>query len=817
MITFKCKMCGGDLEITDGSSICECPYCGTQQTLPKADDDQRANRYNRANHFRRQNEFDKAIAAYEKILEENDQDAEAHWGVVLSRFGIEYVEDPKSQKRIPTCHRVQIASILTDKDYQAAVKYAPDTQSRQLYEQQASEIAEIQKRILAVSQNEKPYDVFICYKETDEHNQRTRDSAMAQEVYYGLTEQGYKVFFSRITLEDKLGQEYEPYIFAALHSAKVMVVIGTKPEYFNAVWVKNEWNRYLANMANDRHRLLIPCYRDMDPYDLPDELSNLQSQDMSKIGFIQDLIRGIKKTLASEKNDSQTGISTSQMQPILSAGSLDALLERVYLSIEDGEFEKADELCEMVLNIDARNARAYLGKLLASLKSPKIEGLEYQAEPFDLHPQYKKILRFGDEQLVSQLQAYNQSIRDRNKRIHDADTEVAEIIKKFRETTRMYCLAECVITSERETLKKTEKAIGNRKKEINHLQDELDHLGGIFTGRRRKELEIYIAQGKKQLTDLEKKEEHSKSIIDNARKTQTIKPDHKMMVYQIGTVYYHKALFGKAAKEYIKILSYYGAISELISKDDKLKEEIDSLRPYKDKYIREEEEEAKSIYESAFEKAKREIKNKIKEAMIDRFRTVGNTVQFGSFMQVTNAENEPIEWIVVSCSNDCVQLVSKYGIETRPYHSVQNESVTWERSTIRKWLNEDFYQIAFSEKEKDAIDIREVANDRSQGNKNWISDGGSNTNDRVFLLSCAEAQSLLSESQRICTATQYAQSNGATVWKEGIGLWWLRSPGRHNLNVSYVHTDGKYHEFLAENNGVLLRPSIWVDLKKLSI
>ena len=291
----KCKMCGGDILFTPGDTYGRCDSCDSICTIPKAEDEQKLNLYNRANHFRRQCEFDKALAAYERILEEDENDAEAHWGAALSRYGIEYVEDPTSKRRVPTCHRLQVTSILADADYQAAVENAPDARCRRLYEEQAREIAQIQKGILAISENEKPYDVFICYKETDEAGQRTRDSALAQEVYYGLSEQGYKVFFSRITLEDKLGQQYEPYIFAALNSAKVMVVIGTKPEHFSAVWVKNEWSRYLSLMKHDRKRLLIPCYRDMDPYDLPEELSTLQSQDMSRIGFMQDLLRGIRK------------------------------------------------------------------------------------------------------------------------------------------------------------------------------------------------------------------------------------------------------------------------------------------------------------------------------------------------------------------------------------------------------------------------------------------------------------------------------------------------------------------------------------------
>lgn len=296
MITFKCKMCGGDLAFEQGSTIAECPYCGTTQTLPKLDDDKRANLYDRANHFRRQNEFDKAMAIYEQVLAEDRTDAEAYWSLVLCRYGIEYVEDPASHKRVPTVNRVQYALILADEDYKSALQYA-DTAQRSVYEAEANAIAEIQKGILDISRKEAPFDVFICYKETDANGRRTPDSVLANDMYHQLTKEGFKVFFSRITLEDKIGTAYEPYIFAALNSAKVMVVLGTKPEYFNAVWVKNEWSRYLALIRNGADKTLVPAYRDMDPYDLPEEFAHLQAQDMGKLGFMQDLIRGIMKIL----------------------------------------------------------------------------------------------------------------------------------------------------------------------------------------------------------------------------------------------------------------------------------------------------------------------------------------------------------------------------------------------------------------------------------------------------------------------------------------------------------------------------------------
>ena len=204
--------------------------------------------------------------------QEDAADAEAYWSLVLCRYGVEYVEDPATHARIPTINRTQFTSVFDDENYRSALAHAGVGQ-RAIYEREAEAINRIQKGILEISEREAPFDVFLCYKETDENGQRTIDSTLAQDIYYQLTEQGRRVFFARITLEDKAGQEYEPYIFAALHSAKVMVVVGTRPEYLNAVWVRNEWSRYLALMKHDRKRLLIPCYRDMDPYDLPEQLA----------------------------------------------------------------------------------------------------------------------------------------------------------------------------------------------------------------------------------------------------------------------------------------------------------------------------------------------------------------------------------------------------------------------------------------------------------------------------------------------------------------------------------------------------------------
>ena len=401
MAVFKCKMCGGDLDVVDGMSVAECEYCGTKQTLPKLNDNEKEIMYDRAGHFRRNNEFDKAMRIYEKILDVDNTDAEAYWSLVLCEYGIEYVEDPSTHKRVPTVNRAQFTSVFMNENYKSAIKYA-DAYQRSIYEEEAKTIDNIQKGILAISQNEEPFDIFICYKETDANGRRTHDSVLANDLYHQLTQEGFKVFFSRITLEDKLGTAYEPYIFAALNSAKVMVVIGTKPEYFNAVWVKNEWARFLAQIKNGADKILIPAYKDMDPYDLPEEFSNLQAQDMSKLGFMQDLIRGVKKITQKDKKE-------NVVIQVADKGHNDAenMVKRAYIALEDGDFQSANDFAEKALDKDAENAQAYIIQLLVELSLRKEADLEKHNIPLENYKKYIRAYGFAQSEYKDLLSKYN--------------------------------------------------------------------------------------------------------------------------------------------------------------------------------------------------------------------------------------------------------------------------------------------------------------------------------------------------------------------------------------------------------------------------
>ena len=373
MAVIKCKMCGGDLVIEPGATVAECEYCGTKQTIPNQDDEKKLTLFARANRLRMGCEFDKAAGIYESIVADFPQEAEAYWGLVLCKYGIEYVDDPATGKKIPTCHRSSFESIMEDSDFEQALENA-DVVARKVYRDEAKQIEEIRRGIIEVSGKEEPYDIFICYKETDENGQRTVDSVIAQDVYDTLTEKGYRVFFSRITLEDKLGQEYEPYIFAALNSAKIMLAFGTDYEYYNAVWVKNEWSRYLKLMARDKTKHLIPCYKGIDAYDMPKEFAKLQAQDMGKVGAIQDLMRGIEKLLP--RTDPSAPVQQVIQQVVAPADNRQsAQLDRGYMALEDGDWKKADGFFEEALNLDAHSAPAYIGKTLAQEQCRNLHAL----------------------------------------------------------------------------------------------------------------------------------------------------------------------------------------------------------------------------------------------------------------------------------------------------------------------------------------------------------------------------------------------------------------------------------------------------------
>lgn len=428
---FYCKMCGGELEVNQDATVGQCQYCGTKQTIPKTDNEKIMNLFNRANHYRMKNDFDNAMNSYENIVNEDPDNAEAYWGLCLCRYGIEYVKDPLTEKMIPTCHRTQLESILEDEDFINACEKA-DSVARSTYEQEAKHIDKIQKKILQISSKEEDYDVFICYKEADNMGERTPDSVIGQDIYDALTEKGIRVFFARISLEDKVGTAYEPYIFAALQSAPIMITIGTKPEYMEAVWVKNEWSRFLAMMKKDSKKTIIPVYKFMNPYDMPEGFARIQAVNMEKIGAMQDLVHGIEKILGKDKNRIVEKVVHVE-ENANSASKYAPLLERAWIFLEDKNWNKAREYVERVLDMNPKCGEAYLIKMLAGMSLNNRNALKNWSHPLDGYDEYKKIMKYGDDELKNELMQYNKIIVDRQRK---KEQELNE--KRMREERELY-------------------------------------------------------------------------------------------------------------------------------------------------------------------------------------------------------------------------------------------------------------------------------------------------------------------------------------------------------------------------------------------
>ena len=337
-VLFECKYCGAKLTVEDSQRVVLCNYCGTEQALPGglASPD-RASRFERANHHRQNGDFDRALEIYNKILDENADDAEAYWSLLLCRFGVVYVQDAGGYK--PTINRMQRTSILADGDYRAACKHA-DAEQREIYVREAEKINGIQRRYLKIVESERPFDVFICFKN------EPKGKAFGQEFYNLLTSRGYRVFFSAATLKSLAGEEYEPYIYAALQSARVMIVIATSAENVSSPWVKNEWQRFLLLMREDKDRLLIPAVSGMRPEALPADFSHLEAVDLNEMTgavIVLDALHKAKHSAPDERKPETPKRKSGAVKTVALMAVVAVLAAMGALTIREGQQKNQPE------------------------------------------------------------------------------------------------------------------------------------------------------------------------------------------------------------------------------------------------------------------------------------------------------------------------------------------------------------------------------------------------------------------------------------------------------------------------------------------
>ena len=267
---FECITCGGDLVEKNGRYVCE--SCGNAYEAVEKISEAEVIALNQATALRKLWRFDDAWDRYDLILKDYPQSESASWGALLCEYGIIYETDYDGSRKI-NCHR------LSEKPVYENAYYANLSAE---HKTEAGKIEDLRLAILAKSKKIEPYDVFICYKQTEEKFGRTfptREATWARDIYEILTHKmGLRVFFAEKALMNE-NTEWEPHIYAALNSAKLMFVLASSEENVNAVWVKNEWKRFHRYIKEGKDKVIRVVYDNMEAYKLPKELQDTQAID----------------------------------------------------------------------------------------------------------------------------------------------------------------------------------------------------------------------------------------------------------------------------------------------------------------------------------------------------------------------------------------------------------------------------------------------------------------------------------------------------------------------------------------------------------
>lgn len=189
---------------------------------------------------------------------------------------------------------------------------------------------------------------------------------------------------------------------------------------------------------------------------------------------------------------------------------------------------------------------------------------------------------------------------------------------------------------------------------------------------------------------------------------------------------------------------------------------------------------------------------------------VDDVISFGKYEQDNNFSNgkENLEWIVLDIEDSKALLMTYYCFECKPYHEI-NEEITWENCTLRNWLNNDFFESAFSTTEKSQI--VEITHSNSDYITSEV-DGGNDTTDRIFIPGL-ELIDYFTDSKEALVAygTEYAVSKLPYNDLEAPDQWWLRQPSPYRELAKFAY-DGLISSTAVNSDSKLVRAMMWIEL-----
>ncbi len=539
--------------------------------------------------------------------------------------------------------------------------------------------------------------------------------------------------------------------------------------------------------------------------------------------------------------------------------SVESLIKRTKLLLEDKEWDTAEAYCSQMLDADPENAEIYFLQLLIEKEKSSYEDLKAAHIDIRQSKYYKNISRFaqGDfaekiEELNASFDAYTEAKRleaekakeeakrkkqlEQEKKYSEAydravkllsngtldDTKLAlselTSVDRSYKNTEAYIVQARAFISEKEAELEKDKAKTRKKILLFAIPAAVILLGLLLTFV----MIIPSARFNKGKALLEAGEYDQAITVFKALKgydnsEELIREAENALAYEKATALLDAGEFDEAIQAFESLGSYKDSADQieaaLAAKNSAADEaEYAQAIAYMDagKYA-----DAKKIFEKLGNyKDSPEYLTKAKLYTAK----AGDIICFGSYEQDNNSSNgkEVIEWIVLERENDQLFLLSRYALDCIPYNT-ERKDVTWETCTLRAWLNDSFLKAAFSMEEQDRILSTTVKADK---NPDFKTDPGNDTVDRVFLLSNTQVKKFLpKKDDRKCISTNYATAKGVETSNEDAEkidgkpscYWWLRSPGV-NLDDAAIITFVYYDRGAVSHNDVGVRPAIWIDL-----
>ena len=554
-----------------------------------------------------------------------------------------------------------------------------------------------------------------------------------------------------------------------------------------------------------------------------------------------------RRIFVTKKGAGPNGSNMQQGGIARVSGDPKALLERAFMFLEDGDWDKADIYCESVLDQNPKCAEAYLGKLMAEVKIRKKEDLSKAKEPLDQSDNYRKVMRFADESLRERLS--NAKEVQHNEQLYAeamACMTAASDEEAYRNAAqKFYSLGsykdasarreQCMQRADRIRADRMQREETKRKEDIYSRAEKCMHKGTIESYNTA--IQLYesvpnfrssaaqISECRRKIEEIKAKEAARQVAVEKAKKkakkvaiiAAPIVCACIAFVIVLTTVIIPKQEYSKKyseAMEMIEAGNYdagYAILEELGENETIQSNKYDRAIKLMDSG---DYQAACALLAGLTYKDSAEKLQSIKPLLLAKANP-GDTVFFGAYEQDNNTSNgkEDVEWLVLEVKDGKALVVSKYALDCKQYNT-SNTNVTWETCTLRKWLNTDFINSAFSSVEKAKIPTVTVSADKKHGHS---ANPGNATQDQVFLLSITEANKYFnSTGARQCEPTDYAVANGA--WESDSGnfcWWWLRSPGVTQNSAAHVSGGGIFSSagYDVDYNNGAVRPAMWISIK----